>query len=145
MVRIFIDDNLIAVPEPSVAKPIIGGRDAEIEAAKKETVPAPARQTEYMAWPESAIEVPVLPWMVKVISRIVPARIVPDPFTVRMNVWRFRMPRLVVKLSRRGLLVCLLMCRLCPRWGRTVRRRPAATHAMLAMFFAALCQGGNEK
>src|ERR1700744_1781484 len=79
MVRIVVDDDVVAVPVPSVAEGHIIRRHAEVEAAEPEASRPAAGQMPVMLRPESAIEAAMLPGMVQMIVRIFPAGVVAYP------------------------------------------------------------------
>jgi hypothetical protein len=95
VIGIFIDHDLIGIPQPVAAKTDVIRRNAEVESAKPKSPRPAARQVPHVASAETAREVPVLPRMVKMVVRIVAAGIVPDPLAVGVNVWRIRMPLFV--------------------------------------------------
>lgn len=97
VVRIVIDDDLIAIPEPVIGKANIKGSDAEEEAAKPETARSAALNPENVPRAKAAPKMSVLPGTIKVVMRIVTAGIMADPFVVGVNMGRVRMSRLVVE------------------------------------------------
>jgi len=86
VVRIVIDNNIVAVPQPVVAEADVIRGNAEIEAAGKASV---------------------LPGMIEVVVRIIGAGVVANPLAVSVDVRRIGMAGLVVKvtgfLSGRGM------------------------------------------
>ena len=99
MVRVLVDYDLVAIPEPVIAEIEVVGGYAEVETTEPETLPVPSSQAEDMAAAEAAGEVPVFPWMIEVVMRIVAPGIVPNPFIVGMNVGCFGMALLVRKVA----------------------------------------------
>jgi hypothetical protein len=100
VVGIFIDDDVIAIPEPAVDIADIVRRDAEIETAKPESVRTAAPEPPDMMRAERTGETPVFPWMIEVVVGVVPAGVMPHPLIVgRVNVRRLRMARPIVKLA----------------------------------------------
>ena len=76
VVGIFVDHDLVGLPEPIVAIAEIIRCDAEIKAAEPETAGASAREMPDVAAAETAGKVAVLPRMIHVVVRIVAAGIV---------------------------------------------------------------------
>jgi hypothetical protein len=107
MVGVFIDDDVIAVPEPVIAEGDIRRGDAEIEAAEPKATGAASRQVPDMASTEATREAPVLPRVVEVVVRIVAPSVVADPLAIGMNVRCVRVPALVVVVTvfRRGMWI----------------------------------------
>jgi len=85
VVRVLIDHDRIAVPEPVPAEAIVVGSDAEIEVVEPEAFPIPALEMKHMAPTEAAAEMSVLPRMIAMKVGIATTRIVPDPPVVVMN------------------------------------------------------------
>src|ERR1700694_4678651 len=79
VIRIVVDDHIVRVPEPSVAKSNVIGCNAEIEPTEPEASRSAARQPPMMAGPKAARESPMLPGTIQVIMRIASARIVAHP------------------------------------------------------------------
>jgi hypothetical protein len=95
VVRVFVNHDLITVPEPVTAKADIVWGNAEEEAAKPETTRSASLNSEDMAWTKTAPEVSVLPSTIHVKMRIITARFMSDPLSVAVNVRRVGMFRLV--------------------------------------------------
>jgi hypothetical protein len=91
VIRIRVDRDLIGVPQPIVGEAVIVSRDAEVETAEPETSWPSAGEPEDVARPEAAAETTVRPGMVEVIVAVVPARVVPNPLPVRVDVRCSRM------------------------------------------------------
>jgi hypothetical protein len=107
VVGVFVDDDIVAVPEPVAAEADVVGSDVKVEAAKSETIGAAAGEAPDVTAPESAGKVAVLPGMIEVVVRIVAAGIVANPFAVGVNVWRVGMASLVVEVRVfRGRMRC---------------------------------------
>jgi len=100
MVRVLIDDDVIAIPEPVAAEADVVGRDAEVEPCQAEAIGPPSEQPEDVAATEAAGEPPVLPWVVEMVMRIVAAGVVADPLVVPMNMRRAGMTRSSPALGR---------------------------------------------
>ncbi|MFZ1005926.1 MAG: hypothetical protein WAN65_03760 [Candidatus Sulfotelmatobacter sp.] len=98
MVGVFVDDDVVAVPEPVAAEADVVGSDAKVEAAKPETVGSAAAEVPDVPAPETASEVAVLPGMVEVVVNIVMAGIVANPFAVGVNVRCVGMASLIVEV-----------------------------------------------
>ncbi len=98
MVGIFIDDDVIAVPEPVAAEANVIRSDTEIEAAEPEAVGAASGEMPDVAAAEAAGKASVLPGMIEVVVGIVGTGVVADPFAVRMDVRRVGMSGLVVEV-----------------------------------------------
>ena len=109
MVGIFVDDDVVAIPEPVVAEAEIVRRDAEIEAAEPEAAGTASREMPDVAAAEASGEVTVFPGMVEVIVNVVVAGPVADPFPVRVDVRCVGMSDFVVVVrGRRGWMRCRL-------------------------------------
>ena len=163
VVRVVVDHDLIAIPEPVAAIFDVVRRDTEVKSTEPEARWASAFNVPNMRPAETAGEVPVLPRTIETIMRIVAAGLVPDPFAVGVNMGDIGMAGLVGEsaaglsrrfaawlrrtLLRRALfrraLLGLLRSRLrlslragIPRGRRAVRRNPAA-HFPIAILPAA--------
>jgi hypothetical protein len=110
VVGIFVDDDVVAIPEPAVAKADVVRSDAEIEAAEPEAAGTASGQMPYVAGAETAGKVAVLPRMIEVVVGIVGTGIVADPFAVGVNVGGVGMAFVVVEMSR-GLMGSMHWCR----------------------------------
>jgi hypothetical protein len=97
VIRILINHDRIAIPNPVADEAIVVRRNPEVETVKPESFPVSTPQVEDVPPPEAASEVPMLPRSVQVIMRIIAPRIMSDPLIITVNVWRFRMSRLVGK------------------------------------------------
>ena len=98
VVRILVDHQRVAVPEPAIDGAVVPRRDAKVEAVEPEPVPVPSFEAELVARTESAIEMPMLPGMIEVVMLITTAGIVSDPSAVIVNVGRVWMPRCVANV-----------------------------------------------
>ena len=101
MVRIFVNDDVVAVPEPIAAEANVIRGYAEIEAAEPETVGTASGEMSDVAAAEAAGKASVLPGMIEVVVRVVAARVMANPFAVRMDVRRVGMSGLVVEVRSR--------------------------------------------
>src|SRR5688572_25195449 len=73
MIGIFVDRDLVAVPEPVIAEAKVEGADSKVEAAEPEAFPGSSSKPEDMAATEAAGETPVFPGMIEVIAGIIAA------------------------------------------------------------------------
>lgn len=105
MVRVFVDNDVVAVPEPVVAEADVVGGDAEVEAAEPEAIGATAAEMPDVATAEAAGEAAVFPGVVEMVMGVVATRVMADPLAVRVDVRRVGMSRLVVevRIFRRGM------------------------------------------
>jgi hypothetical protein len=79
MIGIFIDNNLVGVPEPIITVPQVKVCHGEVEAAEPETPGATAFNAENVSAAEAARKVTMLPGMIEVVVGIVASRIMADP------------------------------------------------------------------
>jgi hypothetical protein len=100
VVGIVIDYDLVTIPKPAVAESIVSRCHVEIKAVKKEAFAVTALEPEHMFGSEAAVEVAVLPWMVKVISGVISACFMADPLTIRVYVGRFGVTWLIGEFAR---------------------------------------------
>jgi hypothetical protein len=100
MVRIFVDNDLVGVPEPAVDIGQVVGSYAEVEASKPEAGRAAAAQTPDMRRTKAAGEVSVLPGMVEMVVGVVGAGFVAYP-VVFIDVWGVGMTGLVYEVTVR--------------------------------------------
>jgi len=92
VVRIVIDHNLVAIPEPAVAKSNVRGSDIEVESAKPEAAGAASRQMPNVALPDATREASVLPGVIEMIVGISLTGVVPNPLAVGVDVRSIGMP-----------------------------------------------------
>lgn len=121
IVRIIVENDVIAVPEPIIAINNVGICYFKEEAAKTKAVRIASRQAPDVASTDWSGEVPMFPRMVKMVTRIVPFMANPA-IVFCVDVRRLRMAFLIAKGA---------MVRLALRWmrgwmRRSVRRRWAA-------------------
>ncbi len=95
MIRVLIDHDIVAIPEPAIDEAVIGRSDAEEETVKPETLPVSSSKMEDMARTEAAGKMSMCPGLIDVVVGIVTAGIMADPFIVGVNVGSFRMASLV--------------------------------------------------
>ena len=114
MVGIFVDDDVVAVPQPVAAIAQVECAHAEVETAEPEAVGAASGEMPDVAAAEASGEVAVFPGMVETHAGIVAAGLVADPFAVGVDVGSVGVSGLVVEV--RG---CWGRVRC---WSRTVGR-----------------------
>jgi hypothetical protein len=100
MVGIFVDHDLVAVPEPVTAQSEVKGGDAESEAAEPETGGTASANAPDVAAAEAAGESAMFKGMVEVESGIVSPGVVADPGAIMMDVRGFGMAFHVATRSR---------------------------------------------
>ena len=98
VIRIFVNHNLIGIPEPPVAVSDIGGRHAEVKTIEPEAAGTAARQVPYVAWPEAAGKVPMFEGMVQMISGVIRPGIVAYPFIACVHVGSVRMAGFFIEM-----------------------------------------------
>ena len=107
VVRILEDRDRVAVPKPVVAVTEIEISNAKEKAAKPETARAASHQSPNVAAAEAAGEVAVLPGMVEVEAGVIAPRVMPDPRSVVVYMWRFGMALVVrarMRFMRRAMI-----------------------------------------
>jgi hypothetical protein len=67
MIGVFVDDDLVGIPEPAVTEGVVVRGDAEIEAAEPEARRAASAKAPPMAGAETAVEMAVFPGVVEVV------------------------------------------------------------------------------
>ena len=70
VVRVFVDDDLVRIPEPAIHKRVVLWSHAEVEAIEPEALARTSCQPEYVTRSKAAGKPSVLPWMIEVIVRI---------------------------------------------------------------------------
>jgi hypothetical protein len=98
VVGVFVDDDVVAVPEPVAAIADVEGADAEVETSEPEAVGAASGEMPDVAAAEASGEVAVFPGMIEVHAGIVTAGVVADPFAVGVNVRRVGMSPFVAQV-----------------------------------------------
>ena len=151
MVRVFIDHDLIGIPEPVAAETDVWSRDAEEEAAKAKALWTSSGKSPDMARPKTAGKATMFKGTIEMIRGVVSARVMADPFVVRVHVRSFRVSGFIGETSIR-----LSSWRSRPAgWLRNLGGRgtvsgnvsstgAAITAALRAAFFA-LRKRGDEK
>jgi len=120
VVRILVENDVVGAPQPSIAKWVIVGRDAEVETAKPKPRRTASAQVPYMLGPKAAVEMSMLPRMVEMVVWVVRPGVMTDPLAASIDVGRVGVSRLVVVLRGgmgRAVICFRAMCR---------RRRMAA-------------------
>jgi hypothetical protein len=107
VVRVIVDHDLIAIPEPIVAVAVIGLRNTEEESTKPKTLWAASRKAEDMTLTDAPGKSSMFERPVEMVPRIIAARVMPDPLVVCVNVGRFWMSGSIRKttICRRGRLL----------------------------------------
>ena len=82
MVGIFVNHDVIAIPQPVAAIADVDRGHTKVEAAEPEPAGTAALKPERVAGTESGAEMAVLPGMVQMKARVVLARVVSNPFPV---------------------------------------------------------------
>jgi hypothetical protein len=108
VVGIFVDHDVVAVPEPVVAVADVVGSDAEVESAKPETIGSASGEPPDVTAAESAGEASVFPGMIKMVVRVVAASVMADPLSIGVDMGRVGMTGVVVEMAvllhgRRGM------------------------------------------
>src|SRR5579863_433605 len=91
VIRIFEDRDGVAIPVPIVDKTVIVRGYVEVKSTEPETIPISPAKLEHMPASKTAREAAVLEGPVHLIMRIVPARVMADPFIVAVDVRSLRM------------------------------------------------------
>ena len=97
VVRIFVDDNGITIPQPTIREIVIVGRDAEVEASEPEAFAVSSAKMEHVAAAKAAGEAAVFPGMIDVIVGVVATRIVAHPLVVVVYVRCLRVARFITE------------------------------------------------
>ena len=149
VVGVFVDDDLIGIPDPAVAETNVIRRHAEVKAAKPETRRASTGEMPDVTAAKATGKATVLPRVIEVVVGIVAAGVVTYPLIVCVNVRSVRVPGLVAKC---GVLGCRMPVALYRSWA--VGGDVAATNPMRftrrwmlrrSRFGAASGEEGTEK
>src|SRR5579863_1355689 len=98
VVRVIVDHDVIAIPEPVIAIVVVIRRDREKETAETEPRRTAAAQPPNVSRANWACEMAVLPGMVEMIVRIVASGVVANPLVIlRVNVRSLRMALLIIE------------------------------------------------
>ena len=100
MIGVFVNHNVIAVPEPIVAYIKLKRRHAKVVSGEPEPRWTAALQTEDEAGANAAWKVSVLPWMIQMKTRIIPSEVVANPPSIPVHMRRIRMPGLIRMIRR---------------------------------------------
>jgi hypothetical protein len=141
MVWVIVDHDLVAVPKPVIAVGEVKGGNAEIKAAKPETVGTAARDAPHVATAEASVIATVLPGMIEVKAGIVSPGVMPDPLAVVVDVRGFGVVFLItISLGCRS-------SRRATNWGGPTVRNVSATDRMTsaATMVTVLRKGGERK
>ena len=118
MIRIVVNHDRVARPQPIVAVFHVKRRDTESEAAKPESRRPTSRQMEFVTTTEAAWEASVLKRPVQMKARVVCGEVMAHPRIVGMDVRPVGMPRLIGKvLPLLRSLYALLGCLPALLWG----------------------------
>src|SRR5579862_5247660 len=82
IVGIRIEDDIVAVPQPTIDVGDIGGSDREVKSVEPETIRAAACQSPDLMRAQVAGKVSVLPGTIEVITDVIAAGIVANPLIV---------------------------------------------------------------
>ena len=106
VIWIVVQHDVVGVPQPIAGVVVVVWRDAPVKAAEPETVPASAFKAINVVAANFTAEAPVFPYMVLMVTLIVPAPVMSDPMiALRMNVWSFGMALLVaIRLTHLALI-----------------------------------------
>src|ERR1700691_2913812 len=122
MIGIFVDHDIVGIPEPVIAVAYIVRRHRKIESTEPEAARASALNVKHVALAKAAGKMSVLPGMIKMVVRVILPGIMPHPFvTARMDVWRRRVSFFID--VRLGLLRSASLLRRCDVRGRSFSRR----------------------
>jgi hypothetical protein len=99
MVRIFVEHDVIGVPEPVAAVGNVIRSYGEVISAEEEALRVSSSQPPAMLRSEASCEVPMLPGMIQVIVHIIATGSVSNPFAVGMDVRGIGMAFLVAVVS----------------------------------------------
>jgi hypothetical protein len=114
VVGVFVDDDVVGIPEPAThVRKVVRG-DAPIPIVEAESIGTAACETPAMRRAEAAVPVTVLPRMVDVVVRVVGTAVVADPL-IAVDVWGVGMARLVGVVAVFMLLRCGMLL-----WRRRV-------------------------
>jgi hypothetical protein len=93
VVRVLINDDLVAIPEPVTGVVVIGWGNTKEEATETETLPVPSPKMVDMTRPKAAREASMFERTIDVISGVTAARIMTHPLIiVCMHVRSLRVP-----------------------------------------------------
>ena len=110
VVWVFVDDDLIGIPEPAAAEADVVGRDAEVKAAEPEARRASASEVPNVAAAKPTGKAAMFPGMIEVVVRIIAAGVVTYPLIIRVDVGSFRVSGLVAKRRVLGRWMAIAFC-----------------------------------
>jgi hypothetical protein len=133
VIRIFVDHDLVRIPEPVAAIDDIHRSDVEAITAKAEASRSASREAPNVVRAETTSEVPMLPRMVEMETGVVAPSVMSDPPAVLVHVRRLQMTRLIIE----GTVFFDRMWIVLRSWSTRGRRMhwtaSAVTFAVLAM------------
>jgi len=109
VIRIVVDHDIVAIPDPIAAVVNIIGRNGEEKSANIESVRPTAPQAPYMLRPNPGFEVAVFPGMIQVVMGIGATGVMSHPVVIfSVHVRSFRVVGLIVELP----VLILRRCRM---------------------------------
>src|SRR5579863_7875219 len=138
VVGVFVNNDVVAIPEPVVAVGEVECADAEVETAEPEAAGSTAAEMPDMTAAEASREVAVFPGMVQMHAGIVASGIVADPLAVGGDVRSVGVSGFVVEVrffrGGRGMR--------CGRWA--VGGNMGGPSANCAMMLSECCDGKQK-
>ena len=117
MIRVFVDDDVIRVPQPAVAESNIVRCYAPVPSAEPETARSTAFNPPHIMRSKPTREVPMLPRMIHAIVGIIAPRVMAYPLVARIHVRNIGMsllvhviPLLFQRLVHIAVLIVLRSC-----------------------------------
>src|ERR1700689_2249618 len=101
MVGIFVDHDLVAIPEPVGGQCQVKRGNAESPSVKPETARTAPADVPHVAASEAAGETAVLKGMIKVETGIIASSVMPYPGAVVVDVWGFWVAGVIMKTGSR--------------------------------------------
>ena len=101
MVGIFVDHDLVAIPEPVGGQCQVKRGNAESPSVKPETARTASADVPHVAASEAAGETAVLKGMIKVETGIIASSVMPYPGAVVVDVWGFWVAGVIMKTGSR--------------------------------------------
>lgn len=146
VVGVFVDYDLVGAPIPIVAIAVVGGEDAEGEAAEPEAFAIAAGDAPDVPGTKAAAEVAVSPRMIDVEVNVGAASVMADPFAVGMDVRGVGMAALVFEITMLvGRVNGCAMSRGRTVLGNRLMGRFLMRSRMLASFLRESGGGRNER
>jgi len=140
VVGVLINHDLIGVPEPVTTEAVVVWCDAKVKAPEPKTRRAPACKMPDVVRAEPARKVSVLPRMIEMVVRIIPAGVMPNPLTARVDVGGVWVPRLVTKIA-----LFLRRVWLPPKGSRAMGGRRVCDATTMFAFTAPLSKSRKRK